>query len=103
MGLKLTSIAFKDEGFIPDKYSKVGGNISPPLAWSGVPDSAESLALIMDDPDAPSGGFVHWVVYDIPRTSSGLDEDLPSTPRLANGILQGRNSLGNLGYAGPQP
>jgi len=103
MSLNLTSRAFKHEGVIQDKYSKDGGNISPPLAWSGIPDGAKSLALIVDDPDAPSAVFVHWLVYCIPPTSTELDEDLPATSRPPHGILQGRNSFGDLGYGGPQP
>jgi Raf kinase inhibitor-like YbhB/YbcL family protein len=103
MSLNLTSRAFEHEGVIPDKYSKRGGNISPPLAWTGVPDSTKSLALIMDDPDAPSGIFVHWLLYRIPRTATELSEDLPRTPKLPNGALQGRNNFDELGYGGPQP
>ena len=103
MSLKLTSRAFKNEGDIPNKYSKDGGNISPPLAWTNVPDEAKSLALIVDDPDAPSGTFVHWLVYGIPPDTSELDEDVPATPQLPNGALQGRNGFREFGYGGPQP
>jgi hypothetical protein len=103
MSMKLTSSAFPDGGLIPDKYSKDGGNISPPLSWTGVPNATKSLALIMDDPDAPSGTFVHWLVYGIPRTVKELQEGLPPTPTLANGARQGRNGFGDLGYGGPQP
>jgi Raf kinase inhibitor-like YbhB/YbcL family protein len=88
---------------IPEKYSKSGGNISPPLEWSGVPSSARSLAVIVDDPDAPSGVFVHWLIYRIPRDRPRLDEDRPATARLADGIRQGRNGFGEVGYGGPQP
>jgi Raf kinase inhibitor-like YbhB/YbcL family protein len=103
MSLKLRSRAFQHEGMIPDKYSMDGGNISPPLAWTGIPDATKSLALIMDDPDAPSGTFVHWLVYRIPSNSTELSEDLPATPQLPNGARQGHNGFGNLGYGGPQP
>jgi len=103
MSLKLTSRAFKHEGVIPDKYTKDGGNISPPLAWTGIPDSTKSLALIMDDSDAPSGVFAHWLVYRIPAASTELSEDLPATAKLPNGLLQGRNDFQELGYGGPQP
>ena len=103
MSLQLTSSAFRHEGTIPDKYSKEGGNISPPLSWSGVPEKAKSLALIVDDPDAPSGLFVHWLVYAIPPHLAKLGEDLPATATLADGLRQGRNGFGDIGYGGPRP
>ena len=103
MSLRLTSRAFQNESVIPDKYSKRGGNISPPLAWSGVPDKTKSLALIVDDPDAPSGLFVHWLLYEIPPGTKELDEGLPVTPILPGGARQGRNGFGEVGYGGPQP
>src|SRR5258706_15221229 len=101
--MKLISPAFRDGEFIPDKYSKEGGNISPPLAWTGMPRVSQSLALIMDDPDAPSGVFVHWLLYDIPPTVTELDEGIPPKPTLPNGARQGRNGFVDLGYGGPQP
>jgi len=103
MSLKLTTTAFPSEGPIPVKYSKKGGNVSPPLAWSGVPEGTRSLALIVDDPDAPVGLFVHWVVYRIPPTSTGLKEHLPEAGTLPDGSRQGRNGFGEIGYGGPQP
>lgn len=103
MSLKLTSPAFQHEGLIPHRYSKDGGNISPPLAWTDVPQETKSLALILDDPDAPSGMFVHWLVYNIPPASAELAEDLPATPSLPGDILQGSNGFGDLGYGGPKP
>lgn len=101
--MQLTSQAFEDGGAIPQKYAKDGGNISPPLAWSDVPREAASVALIVDDPDAPRGVFVHWLLYRIPSSSTGLDEDLPAMPELFGGVRQGRNGFGELGYGGPQP
>lgn len=103
MSLKLTSAAFREGGRIPDKYSKSGGNISPPLAWSGVPAKTKSLALVVDDPDAPSGTFVHWVVYGIPANMEEFPENVPPKPQLPRGIRQGRNDFGDVGYGGPQP
>jgi Raf kinase inhibitor-like YbhB/YbcL family protein len=103
MGFTLSSGAFHEGGRIPEKYSRKGGNISPPLAWSGVPASATTLALIVDDPDAPSGVFVHWLLYRIPATVSALKEHLPDTPELPDGSRQGRNGFGGVGYGGPQP
>lgn len=100
--MKLESLAFKNGGNIPDKYSHERGNVSPPLAWDGVPRSAKSLALIVDDPDAPRGTFVHWLVYDIPPELSRLLEGAGSG-RLTDGAREGRNSFGEVGYDGPQP
>src|SRR5215831_13592143 len=91
MGFKLSSGAFHEGGRIPERYSRKGGNISPPLAWSGVPASAKTLALIVDDPDAPSGLFVHWLLYRIPSTVAELKEHLPDTSELPDGSRQGRN------------
>lgn len=101
--MKLKSDAFQNEGTIPDKYSKEGGNVSPSLSWSDAPEAAKSLALIVDDPDAPSGLFVHWVAYGIPPTATRLEEGQSSSPTLHDGIRQGRNGFGDLGYGGPQP
>jgi Raf kinase inhibitor-like YbhB/YbcL family protein len=103
MALTLTSRGFQQEGMIPEKYSKEGGNISPPLAWRDVPEGTKSLALIVDDPDAPSGVFVHWLVYAIPPSTTELEEDIPVTGTVAGGARQGRNGFGEIGYGGPQP
>jgi Raf kinase inhibitor-like YbhB/YbcL family protein len=103
MALKLTSRAFQDESTIPEKYSKNGGNISPHLEWTGVPEGTKSLALIVEDPDAPSELFVHWLVYGIPPTATEIREDMPNTETLPNGGRQGRNGFGEIGYGGPQP
>src|SRR5947209_16285336 len=103
MSLKITSSAFEAQGMIPDKYSKDGGNISPPLAWTGVPEGTRSLALIVDDPDAPSGTFVHWLVYGIRPDATGMKEHMGAGPKLPDGARQGRNGFGELGYGGPRP
>jgi|ERR1051326_3040396 Raf kinase inhibitor-like YbhB/YbcL family protein len=103
MSLKLTSGAFNNGGRIPEKYSKKGGNISPPLEWDGASSKAVSLALIVDDPDAPSGTFVHWLLYGIPPSLTSLKEEMPNTPELPSGLRQGRNGFGDIGYGGPQP
>jgi len=103
MSLKLTSGAFQNESEIPVQYSKDGGNISPPLSWSGVPEGTKNLALIMDDPDAPAGPFDHWLVYGIPPEVTDLSEDLPASASLHKGIRQGRNGYGDVGYGGPKP
>ena len=103
MSLKLISRAFDNGSAIPDKYSKSGGNISPPMSWTDVPEGTKGLALIVEDPDAPSGSFSHWVVYHIPPASTGLNEGIPAEPNLPGGALQGRNGFGEMGYGGPQP
>jgi len=103
MSMKLGTTAFPSEGPIPARHSKKGGNISPPLFWSGLPAGTRSLALIVDDPDAPSGVFVHWLMYGIPPTSTGLEEHLPPSRALPDGSRQGRNGFHELGYGGPQP
>ena len=101
--MRLTSSAFEDGGMIPDRYSKQGGNISPPLKWTGVPDEAVSLALVVEDPDAPSGLVVHWLVYGIDPKIQQLDQGLPVGPELPNGARQGSNVAGEFGYTGPKP
>jgi len=101
--IKLTSSAFKDGEQIPRQYTCDGVNVSPPLEWSGVPKSAKTVAIIVEDPDAPSGTWVHWVVYNLPADNIGMVENLPSTENLKAGGLQGRNDFGNIGYGGPCP
>ena len=103
MSLKLTTPAFSSGGPIPAKYSKDGGNISPALSWSGVPNNTNSLVLIVDDPDAPGGLFVHWLLYGIPANISNLKEHLPAVKTLPDGSMQGVNGFGEIGYGGPQP
>lgn len=100
--MNLTSPAFKDGGAIPAKYSCDGEGVSPPLAWTGVPAGAQALALIVEDPDAPSGVFTHWVVFNIPPTADGLSENA-SHEGMPAGAKQGRNSMGRTGWFGPCP
>lgn len=106
--LNVTSSAFQPGQPIPKRYTGDGEDVSPPLAWSGLPAGTKQLALICDDPDAPRDEpWVHWVIYAIPPETAGLPEGVPRTERLANprGALQGRNSwpTNNLGYRGPAP
>jgi len=103
MRLTLTSGAFNHGGKIPDRYSRSGGDISPPLEWDGVSDACKCLVLIVDDPDAPSSTFVHWLLYRIPLSLHELKEGLPHTPELPNGMRQGLNGFGDIGYGGPEP
>jgi Raf kinase inhibitor-like YbhB/YbcL family protein len=99
MTLTISSPAFAAGGAIPAKYTCSGDQMIPPLAWSGVPQGAGSLALIMDDPDAPSGTFVHWVVYGIPANVSGIGEGGP----VPAGSVAGTNDARRTGYVGPCP
>lgn len=101
--LVLTSSAFKEGEAIPKQYGCKGVDISPPLEWSGVPDNAKSLALIVDDPDAPMGTWVHWVIFNIPAQTTGLPENVPPKDSLPDGAIQGRNDFRNIGYGGPCP
>lgn len=103
MAFELTSSAFKNGDFIPAKYTGDGEDISPPLKWQVPPTQTKSLALICDDPDAPMGIWVHWVVYNIPPTMLEFAEALPKDATLANGIRQGRTDFGSTGYGGPAP
>jgi len=103
MTIKLTSAAFGEGGMIPLKYSKFGRDSSPPLAWSALPEGTRSVALVCDDPDAPVGTWVHWVLYDWPHDVLEVPERLSVEGELPNGAKQGRNDFGDLGYGGPQP
>jgi len=107
MPMELTSSAFKAKEFIPKKFSCEGDDLSPALAWSGVPAKAQSLALIMDDPDAPAGTWVHWVLYDIPAGLKGLAEGLPKKESLPDGsnhgLCWGVETFDRVGYYGPCP
>jgi Raf kinase inhibitor-like YbhB/YbcL family protein len=101
--LKLTSTAFKEGETIPRGYTCDGANVSPPLEWMGVPKSAKTIAIIADDPDAPSGTFVHWVLFNLPAEGLGLIENTPQTETLNGGGMQGKNDFGKVGYGGPCP
>jgi hypothetical protein len=103
MNLTITSTAFSEGQPIPQKYTCQGSDISPPLAWTNAPANVKSFALIMDDPDAPVGTWVHWVLYDLPPDAIGLPEDVAKTEVMANGAKQGLNTWPRLGYGGPCP
>ena len=108
MTIQITSSAFAEGQAIPKKYTGEGADVSPPLAWSGLPEKTQELALICDDPDAPAGTWVHWVIYKIPATAKGLPEGVARTsrPKEPAGALQGKNSWSageNIGYRGPMP
>ena len=103
MTIELTSPAFSEGEMIPTRYTCDGEDISPPLAWSGVPETAQSLVLICDDPDAPVGTWDHWVLFNIPADASGLPEAVANEPTLESGAVHGKNSWGRSGYGGPCP
>ena len=88
---------------LPDVYTCKGASESPEVAWDGVPPGTKSLALILDDPDAPDGRFTHWLVFNIPPDSSGLTRAQPNAKVLANGAQQGETSAGSRGYYPPCP
>lgn len=96
--MNLFSPAFEEGEAIPTQYSRQGGDKSPPLHIEDVPEEAKSLVLIMDDPDAPSGTFTHWILFNVSPTTRDIREDSP--PVMAT---QGRNSWNQVGYGGPQP
>lgn len=100
----ISSTAFAPNGQIPKQYTcKNPAAGSPPLRWSNVPAGTKTLALIIKDPDAPRGTFIHWVIYNIPATAAGLRAGIPRRAKLANGTMQGDNTLGRIGYMGPCP
>lgn len=103
MEFSLSSTAFEHETAIPERYTCDAEDLSPELSWSGVPDGTMSLALVMDDPDAPAGTWVHWVLFNIPASVVRLDESVPDDEQLPSGAVHGQNSWGDLGYGGPCP
>jgi Raf kinase inhibitor-like YbhB/YbcL family protein len=103
MNIPVTSPAFHNGEVIPMQYTADGQNISPPLEWPLPPGSTKSLALICEDPDAPSGTFTHWVIFNLPADCGGLSENTPTDAVLPSGARQGRNDFGKLGYSGPSP
>jgi len=103
MAITITSTAFTEGSMIPQNYTCDGEDISPPLAWSGVPDGTKSLALICDDPDAPMGTWVHWVLFNIPAHIMELPTKIPSEKIIQNGAKHGINDFRKFGYGGPCP
>jgi len=101
--MNVTSSAFQEGGDIPSKFSRDGGNVNPPLRLEGTPPNAKSLVLIVDDPDAPSRTWVHWVLFDLPGDTHALPEATGKRASLPNGAQQGTNDFGKAGYGGPCP
>lgn len=103
MELKITGSPFQNGEYIPVKYTCEGANISPSLKWTNNIPGVKTFVLIVDDPDAPGGDFVHWLVYNIPANITSLNADVTSTRNVPEEVLQGTNSFGRLGYMGPCP
>ncbi|OGR88400.1 MAG: phosphatidylethanolamine-binding protein [Elusimicrobia bacterium RIFCSPHIGHO2_02_FULL_57_9] len=105
--LEIKTTAFKPSEFIPKKHTGEGADLSPELSWSGAPKETRSFALIMEDPDAPPGLWIHWLLYDVPQDVHKLSEGLPKTESLANGGKQGLcwgvDKFERVGYFGPYP
>ena len=103
MEIKVTSAAFENGGMIPRKYTCDGEDISPSLEWGALPEGTASLALISDDPDAPMGTWVHWVLFNLPPETRTLPEKIPALKNLPDGSLQGTTDFRRIGYGGPCP
>jgi Raf kinase inhibitor-like YbhB/YbcL family protein len=103
MNLPITSTAFAEGQPIPPKYTCEGSDISPPLTWTNGPANTRSFALIAEDPDAPMGTWVHWVIYDLTPSTKSLPEDVARTQFITGNAKQGINDFHRLGYGGPCP
>lgn len=103
MSLAMKISAFANDGEIPKKYTCSGADLSPALSWTGVSPAAHSLALIVDDPDAPGGTWTHWLIWNIPAHLTALPEGVPAREMLETGAHQGRNDFHRIGYGGPCP
>jgi Raf kinase inhibitor-like YbhB/YbcL family protein len=103
MSFELSSAAFQEGKTIPRKHTCDGPDLSPPLSWTAPPEGTRSLALICDDPDAPRGTWVHWVIFDLPADLGGLPEGISTEAEPPVGGRQGRTDFGRLGYGGPCP
>ncbi len=103
MTVVLSSPAFQKGERIPSIHTCQNEDISPALEWNGIPEGAQSLVLIMDDPDAPGSVFTHWVLFNLPPDKRGLAEDVPPLFKFPDGSLHGTNDFGRIGYGGPCP
>jgi Raf kinase inhibitor-like YbhB/YbcL family protein len=101
--IKIWSEKFRTGDNIPVEHTCDGADISPQLSWTDIPPDTKSIVLIMDDPDAPTGTFVHWVIFNIPAYTRSLPEGIPGYEVLLNSIIQGTNDFGLIGYGGPCP
>ncbi len=103
MAIKITSPVFKEGEPIPVRYSCNDVNVSPPLEWEDLPEDTESIALILDDPDAPGGTFNHWIIFDLPANTKSLPEHVMGRELMDDGSKHGFNDFGLVGYGGPCP
>jgi len=103
MSIFLRSPSFEDKGIIPSKHAYDREDVSPAIQWENLPEGTKSIALICEDPDAPMGDWIHWIVFNIPPTKKGLEEDIPKVEGLSDGTKQGKNDYGKIGYGGPCP
>jgi Raf kinase inhibitor-like YbhB/YbcL family protein len=103
MDIKIKSLAFVPGGKIPWKYTCDGMDISPPLSWTSGPEGTKTFALICDDPDAPMGTWVHWVLFNLPADITEFRENVLPEKKLENGAKQGMNDFRKIGYGGPCP
>jgi Raf kinase inhibitor-like YbhB/YbcL family protein len=103
MPFTMTSTAFASGAGIPKTHTADGRDVSPSLRWEDPPSGAQSFALICDDPDAPMGTWVHWVIWNIPANARGLNEAAQHIKTLTDGAAQGKNDFGRIGYGGPSP
>jgi hypothetical protein len=101
--LTISSPDFKNNGVLPAIFTGEGQNISPALYWTDIPSNTASFAVIMDDPDAPTGLFTHWIIFNIPPESSKLPQAVKTILLLEDGSMQGKNTAGKIGYYGPYP
>ncbi len=102
-GIQVTSSAFNSGASISQEFTCDGRDISPPLSFANIPSEAQSLVIICDDPDAPSATFVHWVLYNLPASTTSLSENVSSEATLDSGALDGINDFGTTAYSGPCP
>src|ERR1700732_4432231 len=101
MACRLTSTAFKNDGIIPERFTRFGANESPELAWSGVPTGTQSFALVVEDTDAKRSAH-HWLLWNIPSDKCSLAQGVAKSPSLPDGLQQGENDFGTFGYSGPR-
>ncbi|MCI0456097.1 MAG: YbhB/YbcL family Raf kinase inhibitor-like protein [Gemmataceae bacterium] len=103
MTINLTSPAFAEGESIPRQYTADDKDVSPALKWTDPPEGTHRFVLVCDDPDAPRGTWVHWVLYNLPADARGLDEGVSPQGELSSGARQGKNDFGKFGYGGPAP
>ena len=103
MALTVSSTVFREGETIPAKYTCQGEDISPSITWGEPPDGTRSLAIIVDDPDAPGGVFTHWIIFNLPADTRQLPAAVPTQPQLDSGARQGKTDFGRVGYGGPCP